>query len=596
MAAANMGLWFGYVTVLAVSIVVQIAVGYWIYTRQWGRDGARWFLAFVVSGILWTAGILVYLLPVTLGNRRAAFIVATIGSILLVVSFVAFVSTYVGDDLHRNRAVQAILATSVVATIVLGVTNSSHHLMVTSFVLRAEPFPHLIVSRGPAMTTILTVVQLFAFYAAYRMARSILASGRRSATQFALFVLGALLIGALDILSLYTNVMPVNGFTHAVFGLIPFHLFTVIALFRFRLFDVKPVARNTIIESLRDPVVVLDDRNRVVDYNRAATRVWRDISEQSPAAFESVCPALATEVSIPPVAEEEGDQVSLTYDGQDRHYSVTVSTVANSGDRTGWYAILLRDITELEQSRWQLERQNHRLDQVASTISHDLRNPINIITGQVEMIDNRLDRADLDHETKKYLREEIMEVSGATGRMQDIIADILTIAREGKVVEDTRKLSLAAVVQDAWGNVDTGDATLTVDDDRVIQADRSKLLSIFENLVRNSVEHGTAADDPDNHGDYRPAGVSIKVSPAPDGFSVTDDGPGIPESHREHVFEYGYTTTEAGTGLGLSIVRTMAESHGWTVELDADYYDGTCFVFRGVDGETSNADSQLREA
>ncbi|WP_247006404.1 histidine kinase N-terminal 7TM domain-containing protein [Halorientalis litorea] len=597
MAAANVGLWFGYVTLLAVSIATQIAVGYWVYARQWDRDGARWFLAFVVSGILWTAGILLYLLPVGQGTQRAGFVVATIGSIVLVVAFVAFVSTYIGDDLHRSRAVQAILAISVVATIVLGVTNSSHHLMFTSFTQRVEPFPHLVVDRGIATTTILTVVQLFAFYAAYRMAKSFLASGRRSAAQFALFILGALLIGTLDIIGLYTDVMPVDGFTHAVFGLIPFHLLTIIALFRFRLFDVKPVARNTIIESLRDPVVVLDDRNRVVDYNDAATHVWPDIDERSPATFESVCPALAAEVSIPPAAEGETEQVSLTYDGQDRHYSVTISTVANSGNRTGWYAVLLRDITELEQSRWQLEKQNDRLDQVASTISHDLRNPISVITGQVEMMDSRLDRADLGHETEASLREEMSEVDGAADRMQDIIDDILTIAREGKTVEDTEKLSLAAVVHDAWRTVDTGDATLTVADDRVLQAERSKLLSIFENLFRNSVEHGsTAQNGPDSHGDYQPAGVTVEVAPTPDGFTVTDDGPGIPESHRENVFEYGYTTTRAGTGLGLSIVRTMAESHGWTVELDDDYHDGTRFVFHGVEGETVDPDSQLREA
>jgi signal transduction histidine kinase len=181
--------------------------------------------------------------------------------------------------------------------------------------------------------------------------------------------------------------------------------------------------------------------------------------------------------------------------------------------------------------------------------------------------------------------------------MQDIIDDILTIAREGKTVEDTEKLSLAAVVHDAWRTVDTGDATLTVADDRVLQAERSKLLSIFENLFRNSVEHGSTAESgPDSHSDYQPAGVTVEVTPTPDGFTVTDDGPGIPENHRDDVFEYGYTTTRAGTGLGLSIVRTMAESHGWTVELDDDYHDGTRFVFHGVEGETVDPDSQLREA
>jgi signal transduction histidine kinase len=95
------------------------------------------------------------------------------------------------------------------------------------------------------------------------------------------------------------------------------------------------------------------------------------------------------------------------------------------------------------------------------------------------------------------------------------------------------------------------------------------LLSILENLFRNSVDHC-------------PGAVSLTVRLREDGFTVADDGPGIPERNREQVFEYGVTTADDGTGLGLAIVRTMAESHGWSVRVDPDYADGTRFVFEGA--------------
>jgi signal transduction histidine kinase len=56
---------------------------------------------------------------------------------------------------------------------------------------------------------------------------------------------------------------------------------------------------------------------------------------------------------------------------------------------------------------------------------------------------------------------------------------------------------------------------------------------------------------------------------------VQDDGPGIPADHHDSIFEYAYTTEGENTGLGLSSVRTMAESHGWTVDLDAGYDEAT---------------------
>jgi signal transduction histidine kinase len=79
--------------------------------------------------------------------------------------------------------------------------------------------------------------------------------------------------------------------------------------------------------------------------------------------------------------------------------------------------------------------------------------------------------------------------------------------------------------------------------------------------------------------------VTVTVGTTETGFFVADDGPGIPEEHVADLFEYGYTTAEEGTGLGLSIVETMAESHGWTVELD-ESAAGARFVFGNVDAST----------
>lgn len=225
-------------------------------------------------------------------------------------------------------------------------------------------------------------------------------------------------------------------------------------------------------------------------------------------------------------------------------------------------------MTELERSRQRLESQNQRLDKVAATVSHDLRNPLTIATGYVDLVADEID----DPETRTYLEE----VENAHDRMRDIVGDVLTIAREGGEVTERTRIGIEACAEAAWENVDTDDASLVLTGGGTVMADRSRVLTIFENLFRNSVEH--AGGD-----------ATITVEVFADGFAVADDGPGIPDDTSDDVFEYGYSTTQDGTGLGLTIVRTMAESHGWQVDIDPDN-DGARFVFSGVDVEPRNGE------
>jgi signal transduction histidine kinase len=78
-------------------------------------------------------------------------------------------------------------------------------------------------------------------------------------------------------------------------------------------------------------------------------------------------------------------------------------------------------------------------------------------------------------------------------------------------------------------------------------------------------------------------GVTVEIGPLEDGFYIADDGRGIPESEREAVFEYGYSTADDGTGFGLSIVREIAESHGWTVSVTGSEAGGARFEITGVE-------------
>lgn len=137
------------------------------------------------------------------------------------------------------------------------------------------------------------------------------------------------------------------------------------------------------------------------------------------------------------------------------------------------------------------------------------------------------------------------------------------------------------------GSVETGRATLVVADDVTIEADRDRLLQLFENLFRNAVEHAVPGEEVTqpatsaNEGDDTTA-LTVTVG-FDDVLYVADDGEGIPGDEHEAVFEAGYTTSREGTGFGLSIVTQVADAHGWTVDVTESNNQGARFEFSGVE-------------
>ena len=249
-------------------------------------------------------------------------------------------------------------------------------------------------------------------------------------------------------------------------------------------------------------------------------------------------------------------------------------------------------------SETELERQNERLEEFASVVSHDLRSPLGLARGRLEL-------AHEDHPSEHH-----DDIQWALSRMDSIIDDLLTLARQGEVVDETTRVSLASITEAAWREVDDGAAALVLGDLGGIEADPDRLQRLLGNLFRNAVEHGSTsppsqarenavehsstsnrpkADDAVEHGstssqaepdDAADPSVTVQVERlANGGFAVADDGPGIPDDDYDRVFESGYTTGE-GTGLGLAIVKTIAEAHGWTVSVTESDAGGARFVVR----------------
>ncbi|WP_254762266.1 PAS domain S-box protein [Natrinema marinum] len=221
--------------------------------------------------------------------------------------------------------------------------------------------------------------------------------------------------------------------------------------------------------------------------------------------------------------------------------------------------------TEREQSRETLEAQNDRLQEFASVVSHDLRNPLNVAQGALELA------AEGDRSQLEACRE-------ALDRMEQLIEELLSLAEQGATAADLEPVSVSDCATKAWSMVDTGDAALEVGDDCWIRADPDRLQQLLENLFRNALDHGIPED-----GSSADLTVTVGSCDDRDGFYIADTGRGIPADERDAVFDIGFTTAEDGTGFGLGIVERVADAHGWSLEAMASEAGGARFELTGVD-------------
>lgn len=239
-------------------------------------------------------------------------------------------------------------------------------------------------------------------------------------------------------------------------------------------------------------------------------------------------------------------------------YRNRTAPVENSDGEITHGIALTQNVTDQIERKRKLKAQNERLEEFASVVSHDLRNPLQVATGRLELAQSECDSAHLD------------DIAEALERSQALIDDLLTLAKGGDTVESTEPVSVSAEAEECWQVVPNAEATLVVDSDRTVSADRSRLRRLLENLLANAVEHGGSD-------------VTVTVGDLADGFYIADDGVGIPESEREDIFEAGYSTAEDGTGFGLRIVRQIVDDHGWEVQVTESDAGGTRVEVMGVD-------------
>lgn len=229
------------------------------------------------------------------------------------------------------------------------------------------------------------------------------------------------------------------------------------------------------------------------------------------------------------------------------------------------------DVLELRRVQRDLVESNQQLENFATQVSHDLRNPLTALAGFLELAADSPEMAGAPRAAQSLARAE-----AAAGRMTSMITDLLDFARMGGARPHVTQVDVAdtvdAVLEDLDGAVARTDAVVTVDASTFVRADDTLLRVLLQNLIANAVKFTVAAG--------KTPRVDVHVETLPDGWrvSVDDNGDAVAPDLRERVFEpmqRGHGSDVQGIGIGLATCRRIVEAHGGSIGLDDSPAGGT---------------------
>jgi PAS domain S-box-containing protein len=268
-------------------------------------------------------------------------------------------------------------------------------------------------------------------------------------------------------------------------------------------------------------------------------------------------------------------------DGTRRCIESSVSLKRDSSGKPIGFRGIARDVTErkqaeeaLKEKTEELARSNRELEQFAYVASHDLQEPLRMVTSYVQLLAKRY-KAKLDSDADDFIN---FAVDGAM-RMWNLINDLLAYSRVGTRGHPLEPINCETILQEALDNLkvtmEESGAVVTHDSLPTVMADSSQLGQLFQNLIGNAIKF---------RGDERPR-VHVSARRSGNGwtFSVRDNGIGIAPEFTERIFiifqRLHGRNEYPGTGIGLAVCKKIVERHGGRIWVESEPGKGATFYF-----------------
>jgi PAS domain S-box-containing protein len=348
---------------------------------------------------------------------------------------------------------------------------------------------------------------------------------------------------------------------------------------------------RAVAETANEGIVMADEQGRIRYWNPGAARMFdrreadvlgQPLSIIMPERFREAH-ARGFEAFVRTgrlsVAGGSMEVAGVRRDGTEFPLEVSLSAWETSQGR--FVNAIVRDITERKQAQEALEakntelaRSNQELEQFAYVASHDLQEPLRMVSNYTQMLARRY--ADkLDADANEFIG---FAVDGAK-RMQALIHDLLQFARVGTRGKEFKPTPLASVLEDAVanlaGSIEESKATVTVESLPTLPCDGGQLAQVFQNLIGNALKFRAKDRTPE---------VRVSAARVPGGWTiaVADNGIGIDPKYFERIFQMFQRLhgrgEYPGTGIGLALCKKIVERHGGRVSVESTPGQGTTFT------------------
>lgn len=264
-------------------------------------------------------------------------------------------------------------------------------------------------------------------------------------------------------------------------------------------------------------------------------------------------------------------------DGQYRWMHEIAQPFHDQDGRFAGHLAACLDITDARQAQEKLTQSNAELEQFAYVASHDLREPLRMVSSYMGLIERRL-----GNQANAELMEFLAFAKDGATRMDKLILDLLQYSRIGRMSAPKRAVDLTQSLSVALGNlgvmIDESHARICIDALPVVNASDDDMVRLFQNLLGNAIKYAQPGVVPQISIEARHEAGSWR-------FSVRDNGIGIDHSYFDRVFRifqrlHARDEHGGGSGIGLSICKKIVESHGGRIWVDSPGANqGTTFFF-----------------
>ncbi|MDP9411368.1 MAG: ATP-binding protein [Actinomycetota bacterium] len=562
-----------YTLVLLAAAAVSAALAIYVWRRRDAR-GAGAVMLMMLAVVVWSLGYAFEIGAAGLGTKVFWAKLEYLGIVTVPFAWFVFAVRYTCRDRWITRRNLALLAVVPLATLLLVATNEAHGLVWSRTAL--DPSGRfLALDYGAWFWVYLAysyaLLALGTFYLISTLVRSPRVYREQGAAL--LVAVAAPWVG---------NGMYVTGLSPAPnLDLTPFAFLISGAalsfgLFRLRLLDIVPVARDAVIEGMDDGVIVVDDEGRLVDLNPAAGRI---LGHPEPVGEELCRLAPGLDARL---AGTSGEEVELGEGASRRSYDLSVSPLRDRGGRRTGRLLVLHDITERKRSeealirqRTELARSNAELENFAYLIAHDLRAPLRGVDGFSHiLLEDHADR--LDEEGQDLLRR----VREGALRMGQLIDDLLELSRLARAEMNRQRVDLSAlarvIVEELERDPSGRAVEFVISESPTADGDARLLEAALRNLLDNARKFTSKEPHPRvEFGATENNGLPV--------YHVRDNGVGFDPAYSDKlfgVFQRLHAPEEfEGTGMGLATVQRVVERHGGRVWAEGSVGRGATIYF-----------------